>query len=418
MTVQAGHIIHVANRNLIDRLQAAGLGDARITNEVVRETGNMLVVDKVPTDPDFTFGMTSWDMSPEVEAMMTGRLAASNAANAGAGEGDPDGTEYKWEDCQNINILSPWKSAVNDAAGAIVAGVILPNYYFTRYRARFGVTDASSIELELAGGDYYMAEFAPVEEHLTGDGVEDAFITDEPAAAHRIGGAGGTTFKYVFGVQVDGVPMIEGTDFTVTGGAAPPGPYTPVTVTFAAARLPAIGAKIRIAYFTSTAQALPQALHPSTVIKPGQVRGRDIEVQVARVKLPGAQSAELEATVDSTVTRELGTREIIGRTITGRDCTGTVTIQAKDSAAFFDVLNRVTGVARTEVFSWLNQNQVALDIVVHNPKNPGEVLKTVYVSDAQFTPPGQSVTVNEPVDFSFRWESIRGSFSVFKGERP
>lgn len=416
MSINAGHIIHVANRNIIDRLQSAGLGDARITNEVVRETGNTQVVDKVPQDPDFTFGFTSWDMSTEVEAMLTGELGASTAANAGPGASDAPGTEYKWEDCVGINIISPWKSAVSDSAGNIVAGVILPNYYPTRYRLRAGVTDASSIEGELAGGDYYIAEFPPTEDHFVGDGVVTDFVTADPAVAHRIGGSTGTTFKHVFGVMIDGVFKIEGVDYTVTGGAAPPGPYAAVTVSFTDA--PANNAKIRVAYFTSAAKTWPQALHPSSVVKPGQVRGRDVDVQIARVSLPGAQSAELEATVDSAADREMGTKEIIGYTITGRNCTGSITIRATDSSAFFSALNRVTGVSRQEVFNWLNYNQVALDIIVRDPRNPGTVLKTYYISDAQFTPPPGNVTVNEPVDFAFNWESIRGSFSVFKGARP
>jgi hypothetical protein len=74
MSIRAGSIVTVAGRNVVDRLQSAGLGDARIPIETVREIGNDLVVDKVPGEADFTFSMESWDVSTDLMAFLHGKI--------------------------------------------------------------------------------------------------------------------------------------------------------------------------------------------------------------------------------------------------------------------------------------------------------------------------------------------------------
>ena len=76
MSVHAGSILTVGGNNVIDRIQSAGLGDVRLPVETIREVGNRLVVDKVPTEPDFTFTMESWDVSTDMMATVaTGALS-------------------------------------------------------------------------------------------------------------------------------------------------------------------------------------------------------------------------------------------------------------------------------------------------------------------------------------------------------
>jgi hypothetical protein len=73
MSVHAGTILHVGGNNVIDRIQSAGLGDVRVPTDVVREVGNSAIVDKVPTEPSFTFTLESLDVSAELEAFITGK---------------------------------------------------------------------------------------------------------------------------------------------------------------------------------------------------------------------------------------------------------------------------------------------------------------------------------------------------------
>lgn len=522
MSIRAGSIVTVAGRNVVDRLQSAGLGDARIPIETIREIGNDLVVDKVPGDADFTFAMESWDVTTDLMAFLHGKIG-NQAVNQPPGYDDPAGTEYRWEDCEFVNLTSPWKSNVGTAGGNIAAGLLVPGYYPTRLRYRFGVTDNSVQEVELAGGSYYYALTAPVEEIAEGDGSEDTFATSESARALRLGGPSGTTFQRIFGVLVDGVLQVRGVDYEETTAAV--GAASGVaSVVFADP--PANDAQIRFTYFTETAKAYPQAVNADATVKPGAVRGRNIVVLVGdrgsnevqsltidatggdytasfggdtttaiaenatagavqaalealpsigsgnvvvtgsaggpysitfvgtlgganqaqittnatgltggastavvatvtpggvggnQVRLPGIQTFELEATVEGEVERELGNAEITGRSINGTDVTGTLGIRPKDISAFFRMLSIITGRDEDEVFDYFNQESVPVEVQIQNPKNPGQILKTIYMEDGQFQPPGTPARVNAPTDFSVTYNSVNGTFSEFKGARP
>jgi hypothetical protein len=200
-------------------------------------------------------------------------------------------------------------------------------------------------------------------------------------------------------------------DYEVEGGAEDPG--STVTIKFLDA--PANNALISFCYFTSAAMAYPQSVHASVIVKPGAVRGRNIKVLLDGKRLGGIQSAELEATVEGEVERELGTEEIVGRSNTGTDCNGSLTIRAKDRDAFFDDLETMTGVSRKEVYGWFNDKTVDLQIRIENPRNPGVILKTIRVEDAKFQPPGTPARVNTPTDFQFSFSSTTGTFKEVKG---
>lgn len=411
MSVHAGSILHVAGQNVIDRIQSAGLGDVRVPTEVVRETGNREVVDKVPGEPDFTFSLEALDVSTDLMAWLTGRDDTGTGSAAAQGASDPDGTQYDWIDCKFVNICSPWKNPTTGSAGTVEAGHLIPGYYPTRLRYRFGTTDNATQEVELAGGSFFYAEKAPVEQEFDGTGAQTAFTTTDATVRYRKGGVEGTTFVNVFGVLVDGVLQTAGVDYAESGGNG-----AVATVTFTSA--PANGSKVRIAYFTGVAKTYPQTIHASTVTKPAAVRGRNIKVYLGSggslARLGGIQTFELEATSEGEVERELGTEDIVGRSVTGTDCNGEVVLRSKDRDAFFDVLEKVTGVARSEVYGWFNQNTIPLTVKIENPKT-GAVIKTLYVEDAIFQPPGTPARVNTPTDFSFRWESQDGTFKEIKG---
>jgi hypothetical protein len=217
------------------------------------------------------------------------------------------------------------------------------------------------------------------------------------------------------GVLVDGVPQTLGLDYTESG----PQDATAVAVTITFATAPANDADIRVVYFTDDAEAWPDSVNAGTGVKPAAVRGRNICVYLgaggSRVKLGGVQAAELEATIDGELTREFCNTEPVGRTVNGTDTNGTVTARSKDAAAFIATLSKVTGVAETEVFGWLNQNQIPLTIQIQDPKAPATILKTLAVEDAVFQIPGTPARVNSATDFEFRFESASGTYSAYKG---
>lgn len=418
MSVRAGSIVMVGGRNVVDRLQRAGLGNAQVPIETIRETGNDLVVDKIPGEADFTFSFESWDVTTDMMAFLSGEMGTQPVDDP-PGAGDPDGTEYRWENTGFVNVTSPWKRDTGSQGGHVAGGLIIPNYYPTRLRYRFGVTDNAVQEVELAGASYYYAQAAPVEEVATATGSSGDFVTSEAARAYRLGGKAGTTFQYICGVMVNGVPQIRGTDYTVTGAPAL-GASGPVTIHFLVP--PVAGAIVRFTYFTEVAKTYPQTVNADATVKPGAVRGRNIVVLVGpdgnQVKFSGVQTFELEATKDTEVDREMGNADATGRSVNGIDTTGTVTIRPPDVGHFFSSLSQATGVDPDEVFGYFNQDITPVEIQIQNPKNPGEILKTIYVPDGQFQPPPLDARVNTSTDFAMAFNSASGTFSEFKGARP
>lgn len=419
MSVHAGTILHLAGTNVIDRIQSAGLGDVRVPVETIREVGNELVVDKVTTEPEFTFSLESLDTSTELMAWLTGQVGTGTGSGAAPGSADPDGTEYKWEDTTRfLNVVSPWKDPATGSSGTVLAGHLIPGFYPTQISYRFGVTDNAQQTVELSGGSFYYGKFAPVEERFNGTGAQTAFTSADPAIQLRRGGYASSDLVAAFGVIVDGVLQTEDVDYTVSGGAANPG--STVTVTFTTA--PASGTNnVRFCYFTSATKSFPQSTHASSVVKPGAVRGRNICVKVgsAGVKIGGVQSVELTATTEGEIEREFCNTDPVGRTVNGRDTNGTITVRSKDAAAFFNTLKTLVGVqTQSEVVGWLNDNPQALTIEIQNPKNPAALLKTIYVADAKFQVPGTPARVNTPTDFQIGFEAVDGTFSEFKGSKP
>lgn len=421
MSVHAGTILTVAGRTVLQRVQSAGLGNVNIPKDTIREVGNELVVDKVPTEPDFTFTIESLAVDCDIEAMLHGKRASGGGSN-GASSGDADGTEYPWETCESINILSPWKDHKTGSAGHVEAGHLVPGYYPTRIRYEVTTTGNFTTTVDIAGGSFFYGKFAPVEDAFSGDGVVAAFATTRSAVELRRGGAAGTTFKMVFGVLVNGVPMVEGDDYDVTGGGNATA-NAPATVTFRAGHIPANGARVRVAYFTTASEDYPQSVHRTAIVLPGAVRGRHVCVSIAPAgsstfhKLGKVQSFNLEGTYDTAVERELCNEEPTGRTVNGVDCNGAVTVRSRDASDFFNFLEDITGIdTDEELVGYINQNPVQLKIEVLNPRNLGETLKTLYVKDALFDIPGTPARVNTPTDFAMNWSAQDGTYSAFKGE--
>lgn len=416
MTILAGTILHVGGNNIIDRLQSAGFNNTQMPMEAIREVGNMHIVDKVPGEPDFTFTLESFDVSTEIEAWLTGEVGDGTVAGA-PGAADAAGTEYTIDGahCQFVNITSPWRDPLS-SAGTIDAGHIVPGYYPSRITYRYGVRDNASETVELMGSTFYYHQSPPVEEYKTGDGATTAFTTDDPAVPYREYGVGGTTFRSIFGVIVDGALQSKGVDYSTS----PTNTNAPGTATLTFNVAPKNGAVIKFCYFTTATRQFPPALNASAVVKPAAVRGRNICVFLgsggAAQQLGGVQSAQLEYAVQGQVERELCSYEVVGYTVLSTDVTGNVVIRARDATQLFSILEKITGLSGNEVIGWLNINPVPLSIKIQNPKNPAAILKSLYVDDAMFDMPDANVRVNQPIDFTLNFQSQTGTFSVFKGD--
>src|SRR3990167_4497959 len=158
--------------------------------------------------------MESFDVSTEIEALLSGKLDDANA--------DPDGMVYKFSEFKALNIISPWKDEAAGSAGTVDGGVVLPEYFATRASYRFGVDDNAGETFELSGAKQYLARFAPQNERFSGNGASASFTTTASAVRHRVGGFESAELKYVLGVVKDGLVQIDGSDYTVsTPGSSP-----------------------------------------------------------------------------------------------------------------------------------------------------------------------------------------------------
>lgn len=420
MTVKAGSIVTVAGHTVIQRLQRQGLTNVKIPVNTVREIGNDLPVDKVPQEPDFTFSLEHLSVDCALEAILHGAVATGPAPNQGAGFNDADGTEYKWESSQAINIISPWKDPQSYGSGNVAAGHIIPGYFPQKLSYKFGVTEDAQTTAELRGGQFFYGAFAPTEDVFTGAAGTQAYTTAEPAIRFRRGGVLGTTFKAALGVLVNGIWRTEGQDYTTTGGG-PASAASAITITFTNYTV-RDGDVIRVAYFTTNAHSYPDSVHEDALTLPGAVRGRNICLSVASggsntwQRVYGVQTVALDASFDIVPERELCNDEMVGFTVNGTDTTGTITIHPKDKDAFFALLHQITGLdTAEEVVGFLNLNPLRVKIEIMNPRNPGAVLKTLYVPDAIFDIPGTPAQVNAVIDFSLTFESLTGTYSAFKG---
>lgn len=468
MSIPAGGIVTVAGLNVVDRLQDAGLQDPKVPTETVRETGNDLVVGKVLTEADFSFNMTSWDTNCDMMALLLGKTGAIGESE-GPAAADPEGTVYAWENVGFVNVASPWKTDTGTEGGDIGSGVLIPSYFPTAISYKFGVKEMAEQAVTLRGGAYFMNYAGyPIEEIAAGTGSATTFETKEPANVLRIGGHASTEYQHVFGVMVNGEIMLNGVDYVEEGGAIPealgsawveatvyglnavvseggknylsleagnekhkpvssPTHWQPIGSGMSKVKIkflvaPANEAVVRFMYFSVKHHALPQAVHESTIVSPASVRGRDIDILLGKpgetVKLHGVQNITLDATCAGEIQREMGTYDPIGYSTTGTDANGSINLEPQSQEKLYEALSELTGIDKTEVMGYINEFPVPLTIVINNPHERGKILKSLYVPDAIFQPPGTTVKVNTVSQFPISWESLEGTFREVKEGLP
>jgi hypothetical protein len=388
-----------------------------VPTQTIYETGNNLVVGKVLTEADFRFQLTSWDVSCDLMALLQGEESTMGTQISAA---DAAGTVYRWENCGFINVTSPWKRDTGTQGGHIEAGVIIPTLYPTQLAYRLGVTENAQMQVTLSSGAYYMGMGYPVEETAAGDGTITAFVTSEAAMVYRVGGHGATQYQYVSGVMVNGIPQIPNIDYTVSGGALPEVVATTVTIHFVTP--PPAAAVVKYCYFSTVAHSVPQADNLGLTVTPAAVRGRDITLLLGAPStaptLFGVQMFELTATVSGNLQRQMGTYDPIGFTNTGIDCNGTITMEPKDIDSLFNALALLMGIDKSEVFGYINLYTFPLTAVIHNPSNPTQIIKSIYIPDCMFQAPGETVRVQQVTQFPIRFESQSGTFREVKGQLP
>lgn len=105
MAIRAGQAVFENRGFVIDRAQSIGADSLNIPEETVYEVGNDNSVAIVRDTPDVGFGVESWDVVPELEALITNLDPSTLTA----------GQKIDFGNAVPLDVLSPWRKKRGDS---------------------------------------------------------------------------------------------------------------------------------------------------------------------------------------------------------------------------------------------------------------------------------------------------------------
>jgi hypothetical protein len=409
IAIKGGQIIHTGNGTfLIDRIQTAGPGQLNIPTEKIYELGNYKSVATIRDTPDITFSMESFDVSTEVEDMLTG--------------GDEDfATGVDLAESVPVDIASMFKGGLGVASPyAIISSVALPFLYLESASYRFGVGENSTQTFSLRGDSiFYNPGPTYVQTANASGSAGQTVATTNPAYQVAEGDE-----RRVLSVTVNGTRLAFGADYTESYGAVSGGAAT-TTVTITDAHTAGTG-NIRIMYASPTALSFIQASHPDTTVKPAAVRGKDISVYVggydptdvsgsADNKLVSVQNVTVDWRVTLERDEEMGNPFIVGQDFEVPDVSGNLNIKPRTPQELASLIRKVQGVSdATKVLGAQSAVPLEMDIVIYEPGTTN-VVKRLHIPDARFSLPGFSGRVQSKTTWDLVWSSDEGTLLIFDG---
>jgi len=476
MAIKAGQIVHAGNGvAIIDRIQSGGPGQLNIPTEKIYELGNYKSVATVRDVPDLSFSLESFDVSTEIEGLITGlyggrtvtdaatttadnTVSSATAAFTSADAGrqviitQDDGTEFisnidtvtnattvELDDAPTftdtglklrvaadaidlakslpIDIASQFKAGLTKADPTLVTGsVALPFLYLEQMSYRFGLRDNATQSATLRGDTIFYNPGAAFVETVAGSGVAgQTVITAHPAYQLAQGDE-----RRVLSVTAGTKRLNFGADYSESYGAVTAGAaVTTVTITDPVP----VDEDVRIIYSSPDAVQYPQSVHPDTTVKPAAVKGRDIEIYVgdydpedragsAANKLTSVQSVQVDWRVTLEKDEEFGNYYAVAQDFDVPQVNGSIDIKPRDDADFRTLLRQVTGVTDPQKVIGPNTAvPLKLHVVIKDPET-GNVMKRLYVDDARFSAPGYTGRVQQKLTVTLSWESDEGNLLI------
>ncbi len=416
MAIKSSELLHVGNGQVvIDRLQTGGPDSLNIPTERVYELGNYSSVGIVRDIPDLSVPMESLDVTADLERVLMG-LGAIPA----------DGTEMQLSGYQPLDVAGQFKAGRRAADPTLVVGSVgMPNLYLERLEYRFGLRDFARQTATLRGSSLFYAPYqsSTFVEETAGTGVAAQTVaTTQPAT--QFSGDLSTGPRRVLAVSVDGLPLFLGPDYTEAEGTVTAGQAI-ATITL---KNPVpVSSKIKVMYQSAAATNYPQTANnegqPPPLVKPSAIRGRDIKVYVNDdgsqnpANLWGSvQSASVDFRVNLDHDEEFGNYQIITQDFITPETTGSVEIKPRNYQDFKAKIDQVAVVTNGETAGPYKSIPVALDIVLHDPRD-GTPIKDIYVPDAVFVLPGSGGRVNQKLSTQMPFESESGELYVIPGVR-
>ena len=402
MAIKSGQILHDANGFVIDRIQSAGVGNVNIPEEKIYELGNYNTVATVRDIPDLSFDMESFDVSCEVEAILTGVDPGSVI----------DGDEFDFTDAKPVDIISPFKAGAG--VFTIVKGIAIPYLSLESATYRFGVGANATQSFTLRGDAIYYVPGTPKYEEFvnTGTGtynfaqtaIEYVESADSIyALSVCLKDSGSNAYKRLF----------IGQDYTNTSSG-----FTLLE------DLSATYDTIHVVYGTASANSYPQTVHENVSTKPAAVRGKDIDVYLSDgaatptlVRWTGVQSFEVTRSVNLDNDQELGNSHYVSSDYDTADVTGSIVVRSVDADDLWEKIAQVASIDTDKIIGPYTSVTIPMEVRVSDP-DTGDVLKTFYVPDARFTIPGVQGQVQQKLEVTFNFTSDGGDLLIYSGERP
>lgn len=403
MAVKSGQILHTANGYVIDRAQNIGPGQLSIDEEKIYEVGNFQSVATVRGNADLSFSIESLDVSTEMEAI----LVAEDPTAVNPGD------EFDFRDHVPINIISPFKESGNSYN--INSGILIPYLTLESVAYSFGIEDNATQTFNMRGDNMQWVSGSPMSEIFTitaGTGqsynfAQTALLYEEQGNSYYATAAHAcnpTTKAYK--------RLFIGDDYTNTSSAI-------TTID----DLDGEGyTELHVIYGTAATQSYPQTVHQGTSVKPAAVRGRDIDIYLGDAaatptftRWRSVTAADINWSVTLDADREFGNANIIAQDYDVPEVSGTVTMRSRDAAELVAKLQEVTGVSNSIVGPYESAT-LPMEIRINDPES-GDRLKTFYIPDVEFLPPGNQVAVQSKLETQFSWTSEGGQLYIYEGER-
>lgn len=404
MAIKSGQFLHDANGFVVDRIQTGGVSSLNIPDETIYELGNFSSVAVIRDIPDLSFDIESFDVSTEVEALLTGTNGTT----------DSTGTTYNFNSSMPVDIVSPFKSAVG--AFDIVQGIAVPYLSLESVTYRFGVKASSTQAYTLRGDSIFYVRGTPKRDELSL--VNNTLIYSYSQTALPFVYSGVT--QYVLSACVVNPSthayrrLFFGTDFTTST----------TQITLLHDWFDDGYTKLRVVYGTSTANNYLSTVHQGVGVKPAAVRGKDIDVYVAASAATpvlglwnGIQSVEVTRKVTLDADQELGNPFNVAYDYDVPEVSGTIAIRPANLTDLFDKIQQVANVPAGQIIGPFTSQPLPIEIRISDP-DTGTVLKSLYVPDARFTIPSVQGRVQTKQEVTFNWKSDSGSLTVYKGTGP
>lgn len=401
MAIKAGQILHDVHGFVIDRIQSGGPGNLNIPEEKIYELGNYQTVATIRDIPDLSFDLESFDVSTELEEILVGLDPTSTV----------DGQEIDFADANPIDIISPFKAS---GAFNIVRGLAVPYLTLENVTYRMGVRQNATQQFTLRGSSIYYIPGTPYYQTYTSNGVTTVYTFANTALLYSDPSLGDTYALCVSFHFADGTytRLVHGDDYTDTSAG------------FTLTTAPANGTLIHVVYGSATAGTYNQTVHQNVSTKPAAVRGKDIDLYIASAaatetftRVRGVQSFEVSRRVNLENDEEFGNSNYVSQDYDTAEVTGSITIKAQTAQALFDLIQSVTNVPSNEIVGPFTSTFIPMELRISDPET-GDVLKTLYISDARFTPPAIQGRVQTKLEVTFNFTSDGGNLLVYKGERP